>query len=87
MLELLSVADAARITGFSEWTIREAVRDGELVASKVRRRILIQQHDLAAWIDAGRIQPATDTPKPTTAPRPTVPTGGFRQAARQMRAA
>lgn len=90
MTELLSIADVARITGLSEYTIRAAVRDGELKASKLRNRIRIHPDELAAWVDAGRVQAATDLPREAVrvTPRPRTPNpGSYRQAARQRKAA
>jgi excisionase family DNA binding protein len=56
---LLTVEDVARITQLSVYTVRAAVRDCELVATKIRGRIRVDPIDLQAWIDAGRIQPAS----------------------------
>jgi excisionase family DNA binding protein len=55
--DLLSVADVARITGLSEYTIRAAVRDCDLAATKLRGRIRIHPDGLAAWIDENRVTP------------------------------
>lgn len=88
MIELLSVADAARITGLSEYTIYAACRDGELQASKVRRRVRIHPDALAAWIDECRMTPKGAAARvPTPRPRPTLPGGSVRQALRDRSAA
>ena len=47
---LLSVADVAAIVGLSEYTIRQAVREGDLPASKLRGRIRIRETDVHTWI-------------------------------------
>lgn len=89
-VELLSVADVARITGLSAYTIREAVADGELVASKLRHRIRIHPDDLAAWVDENRVKPTVgDLLLGMTTPRPRTraPEGGARAAVRARRAA
>lgn len=92
-VELLSVADVARITGLSETTIRAAIADGELAATRLRRRIRIAVDDVAAWIDENRVRPPLASElilgdaRPTAPPRLPVPPGGFREAARQMRKA
>jgi excisionase family DNA binding protein len=85
--ELLSVEDVARITGLRPPTIRAAVRDGELRATRLRRRQRISNEDLATWLDANVVQatgdiaplPAACTPRLRTPP----PSGGYRQAARE----
>ncbi len=92
IVEMLSAADAARITGLSPYTIRAAVRDGELPASKLRGRIRIHPDHLAGWIDNSRITPTPtlDGPRasiPTPRPRPTVPAGSARQAVRDRKRA
>lgn len=70
--EMLTVDDVARITRLSKVTIRAAVRDGELVATRLRRRILVHPDDLAVWIDSGKVTAdgaidriATPTPRPS----------------------
>lgn len=76
-VELLSVDDVARITGLSMYTIRAAVRAGELSGCKLRGRIRVHPDDLAAWIDESRIQPALDVKgaRQVVAPRPPRPRG------------
>lgn len=90
-VELLSVADVARITGLSAYTVREAVAGGELTASKLRNRIKIHPDDLAAWIDENRIRPSVGDliVGSFSAPRPraTPPGGGARAAVRAARKA
>lgn len=90
-VELLSVADVARITGLSAYTIRQAVAAGELTASRLRNRIKVHPDDLAAWIDDNRIRPNISdlivgsfvAPRPRTTP----PGGGARAAVRAARKA
>lgn len=90
-VEMLSVADVARITGLSQYTIRDAVRDCELPATKLRGRIRIHPDDLATWVDENRIRPAVGDvllgtftqPRQRTGP----PSGGARAAVRASRRA
>jgi excisionase family DNA binding protein len=87
--ELLHVEDVARITGLSPYTVRAAIRDGELGASKRRGRYLVTSDDLAAWIDEGRVRGVdrtNDRPhRPVARPRSTPPTGSARDAIRAIR--
>ena len=54
-LEVLTIADVERLSGFCSKTVRRAIDAGELVASKVRNRWLVWPGDYRAWIDAGRV--------------------------------
>lgn len=48
----VSVKEAAEMTGFSEWSIREAMRRGELPSrtpNGCRRNRRIDREDLYAW--------------------------------------
>ena len=93
MTELLSPTDVARITGLSAYTVRAAVRDGELPATKLRGRIRVHPDDLAGWIDAGRVAAASglDEALAIVSPPAPAPRGGrggsIRDAVRQRRAA
>lgn len=73
---LLSVSDVAIIVGMTDDTVRQAIRDGELPASKLRGRIRITQADVHAWINAAAITPtptrAADR-RPVTIQVPTLP--------------
>lgn len=88
-VELLTVDEVAKITGLSAYTIRAAVRDCDLPASKLRGRIRIRPDDLAGWVDANRVTPAGVTERGLRAvpapPRSQPPTGGYRQAAKQRK--
>jgi excisionase family DNA binding protein len=90
-IELLTVEDVARVTGLSAYTVRAAVREGDLVASKLRGRIRVHPEALAAWIDESRVRPVGSSPRdltrPTPHPRAAPPSGGYRQAARARRRA
>lgn len=91
-LRMFSVEDVADITGLKPATIRAAVRDGELAATRLRRRIRIAPTDLSAWLECNRIQPDVDmTPPPASTSSPRLrtppPAGGYRAAARARRAA
>ncbi len=88
---MMSVDDVATITGFSAYTIRAAVRDGELRAVKLRGRIRIDPPDFRSWVDEHEVEPESPAaaggvsmrPVPRTRP----PAGGYRAAAKARRAA
>lgn len=85
-VEMLTVDDVARITRLSKVTIRAAVRDGELLATRLRRRILIHPDDLAGWIDAGKVAADGTMTRghiPTPAPRRQHP-GDPREAIKKL---
>lgn len=71
---LLTVADVAVIVGLSEYTVRQAIREGDLPASKLRGRIRIAETDVRLWIEsspAPTSRPITSrrfTPGPTRMP-------------------
>jgi excisionase family DNA binding protein len=72
MNPLLSIAEVATFTGLSEYTVRAAVREGDLPAVKIRRRIRISDADLMAWINAHRVAahaPSPDATADTEVPR------------------
>jgi excisionase family DNA binding protein len=46
----VSVRDAAALTSFSEYEIRKAINEGELVAVKRGRRLAIPTANLEAWL-------------------------------------
>ena len=48
----VSVRDAALLTSFSEYEIRKAINEGELVAVKRGRRLSIPTANLQAWLDS-----------------------------------
>jgi excisionase family DNA binding protein len=52
---LLTVAAVALRVSLSAYTVRQAIHDGELKASKLRGRWLVHPDDLAEWIDQGRV--------------------------------
>jgi excisionase family DNA binding protein len=81
MDELLTVDDVSRITRLSKYTIRATIREGELKATKLRGRFLVEPADLEAWIDAGRVRPDPVIPRPFD-----VPSGGYQELAKRRRA-
>lgn len=86
MLTVAEVADQVRL---SEWTVREILRDGELVGSKIRGQWRVYPADLAAWVDDHRPSVADaisrDRPSATAPrPRPTLPSGGARELVRRQ---
>jgi excisionase family DNA binding protein len=54
---LLSVAEVGERCGLSAKAIRGAIGRGELAAFKLAGRIRIAEADLAAWLDASRVEP------------------------------
>lgn len=86
-VEMLTVRDVSRITTLSEYTVRAAVRDGDLVASKLRGRILVHPDDLATWIDNGKLRAAAGLPanaRPTAKAKKKAPAGGYRDLFRRQ---
>lgn len=61
---LLSVADVAVVLGLSEYTVRQAVRDGDLPAVKLRGRIRIDPDAVRAWINASPVAPTAPVARP-----------------------
>lgn len=60
---VLTVRDVAGRVGLSEWAVRRAIADGQLVAYKPRGRLRVTEDDLAAWIASTRVVPtAADVP-------------------------
>lgn len=91
MRPLMGVADVAAFTGLTAYTIRQAIRDGELPASKIRGRLRLDSDDVLAWIDDNRVTPAAAAsagqhPRPLApVSRTRPPAGGYRALAKQMR--
>lgn len=49
---LLTAAEAAEVLRMTPWEIRRKIRDGKIPATKPGRAWLIDEDDLAAYIDA-----------------------------------
>jgi len=47
----LSVEEATILIGLSQWSIRHAIRKGELRAAKIGARVVIDKRDLTAFIE------------------------------------
>ncbi|WP_371666747.1 helix-turn-helix domain-containing protein [Mycobacteroides abscessus] len=47
---ILSLAQAVELSTFCDRTLRSAISDGELMAYRRGRRIVIWEHDLLAWL-------------------------------------
>lgn len=90
MNEPLTVREVSERVRLSEYTVREAIRDGELPAIKLRGRLFVDAADVAAWQDQHRVQatpPVDHGPRPQLTPRlrPSPPPGGARAAIRALR--
>lgn len=55
--QMMSVADVATLLGLSTKTIRRAIDDGRLRASKPCGRLLIRASDVDAWLEASEVEP------------------------------
>lgn len=81
--------EVAEIVGLSAFTVRQAIRDGELPAAKLRGRWRISPEDLDAWITGGRAAQARGANARGVLPAPRQaavrPAGGYRQLARDRR--
>lgn len=89
LAEMLTVEDVARISGFSAYTVRAAIRDGELVASKPRGRYRVHPDNVAAWMDDTTVHGAgvgdDARHRPIVRPKPSPPSGSARDAIRAIR--
>lgn len=88
----MSVDDVAVFTGLSAYTVRQAVREGDLPGVKIRGRVRVDPDDLIAWVEGSRITPSSSGDQarpqaPAPAPRRRPPDGGYRALAKQRRAA
>lgn len=86
-MQLLTVSQVAEQTSLSEWAVRQAIRDGELGASKLRGQLRVDAADLQAWVDGSRVtpvrRPSVDLPRALT-PSPAYPeAGSFRARMRR----
>jgi len=66
---LLSVENVARLTGLSRRTVYRAVEAGELVAYRLRGRVLVSEDSYQAWLDTNRVQ-QRPRPRPDPVLRP-----------------
>ena len=78
---MLSVDDVAAQLGLSAKTIRRAIDDGRLRASKPCGRILIAPCDVQAWLEASRVEPRATrfVRERSRARETTTQTGGLRE--------
>ena len=56
MTELLTPQQVADLVSLSAYTVRAAIRDGDLAATKIRGRLRIEPDAVADWIDRGRVR-------------------------------
>jgi excisionase family DNA binding protein len=59
---LLTVREVANRVGLSEWAVRRAIHNGELVAFKPRGRLRVAEVDLEDWLNASRVRPTPRDP-------------------------
>lgn len=52
LLRTYSYAEAAALLGVSRWTLRRAVRRKQLRATRLGRRVVFLERNLAAWLDS-----------------------------------
>jgi excisionase family DNA binding protein len=55
----ISIKEAAEALGVNPYTVRNYIRDGKLIASKIGRRVLIEPSELRRLLDQGRPIEAT----------------------------
>ena len=72
----ITPADAAVMTGFVEKTIYRAMNGGELTASKVRGRWLIDPRDVVGWVESFRFDAAAEFSVELRRIRPGIPETG-----------
>lgn len=65
----LTVAEAARASGFSRQAVYRAIERGELTASVVCSRLRIHPDDFLAWMEGDRTATALSGPRTTPARR------------------
>jgi len=53
----LTFPQAAKVTNFSEPTLRNAVKDGKLRAIRYGRRVVFDPADLQSWLNSLKIPP------------------------------
>jgi len=54
--QLLSVEEVARLTGLSRRSVYRAVEAGELVAYRLRNRVLVSETSYRTWLDTNRVR-------------------------------
>jgi excisionase family DNA binding protein len=52
-----SIEQAATVVALSHWTLRKAIKGGDLVAYKIGGVYRIEDIDLRRWLDGQRFQP------------------------------
>jgi excisionase family DNA binding protein len=58
--EYLTKSQAGEIVQLHPKTIERVIQAGELPAFKLREQVRIRRSDLEAWVEAHRIEPATE---------------------------
>ena len=72
----LTPAETGAMTGFSVKTIYRAMKAGELVASRVRSRYLIDPRDVARWVESCRVNAVQERSSTSLSFRPGNPESG-----------
>lgn len=89
LADMLTVEDVARIVGLSPYTVRAAIRDGDLRASKMRGRYRVHPDAVAAWVDDSAVRPGgrfdDRADRPTVRPRTPLQSGSVRARLRAAR--
>lgn len=55
-----SVSQAAQLSGVSEWTVRQAVKRGEIRSKRLGRRVLLSPEDVERVFGFGDEEPDSD---------------------------
>jgi excisionase family DNA binding protein len=77
------VRELAVHIGWSEETIRREIRDGRLVARKLRTETVIRESDLHAWLDGlDTVEVEKPAPERRAEPKPTAAPSGRRRVRR-----
>jgi excisionase family DNA binding protein len=87
---MLTVRQAAARAALSEWAIRRAIHDGELVAYKPRGQLRIHEADFDLWLEGTKVvaRPSERRQTPVRlTPSPSYPEGAtFRSRIRRKEA-
>ena len=57
-----TVAEASQYSRATQWAVRTAIRNGQLKARAIGRRLIILREDVDAWLDSTPVISGSDTP-------------------------